>query len=661
MSSQTYDQLDAFFGDAAKAQARLYVTLNYDGSNYTKCNNDSNTVLGQPIWQLMNARNYTFTDTDKTKGKNVLATAFFDFITAVATHHRELDEIGAKRDRSTATAKELGKRVYGAWAGLTQDARDFYEQNVNFVHSEKPYWTRTATPEQIAADVRLNLLKSEDKTTTTTVFGGCIPFLPPGTVSEDGGQLVPEYLREIYKKIAFGQTGGYQRGGTGAEIPGIISWVGKGLDVKKFIEGIYTAQTVSAKRELSVKGEFDDVYYDMAQDQVFSRDATGNLQVKGADGKLVSADTLERTTGVPSTIYTCILKGDPKELSRCLGAIDDASIYDEAQKEVKQMNRDTLIRLLATFAVEQRANGASEEYLEWVSSLHQRLSAKMGADKGNKTADAILKNKKLCKYIKTLMDFQRVNTALHNVNNANLSDLPQRTISTKSSLAYFRAPEIKRADALSRSLGLMVQNLNVLPQDMLSLFRPGIQSNLSYGHPLAGIAGMGGMPGMPMGAMGFMPGMGGIPGMGGMGFSGQYGGGLEDVHVQNLRAIYGEILQEMTRKGKDLVQEDKDRIERAINQIEKNNKQVSSALADLKAFVKLDNVITNGLGNTVGLNEISGSSRMPNVRRSISNLENCVNRTSRDQVSLLTALIEQVYRPMLLIANNGSSPFMRPL
>ncbi len=617
----TYTQLGAFFGDAAKDQARLYVTLNYDGSNYENCAHASETVLGHPIWQLMNARNYTtFAENDNTKEQNVLSTQFAGFIEKVAQHHRTIDQVGSRSEGAYAVT--IANDIYKNWGALTQDARDFYTQNINFVTAVGA----TDLPTQ-STNVRMNLKKHDGEKTGNTVFGHCIPQLPPKTVDVTGQELGPNYLRDLYLKIVKGHSGGYQRGGS---LAGIDAW--KNLDVTKFLNAVYKAQMKSASRNLSVSSDLDEVYYDMADDQVYSIGAKGKLEIKGKDGVSRPVSGFAKQTGVPDSIFSCILKGDPKELSRCLGSIDDSSIYAAAEKEVRQMHPDTLNRLLATFAVETNTNGSAEHYIEWTSNLRQRLSAKMGNEKGTKTAEAILSNAKLCKYLKRVIDLQRANPALHRQDNGNLSDLPQKNLTTKSNLAYFRAPtNIDRAQALSRSLGLMVQNLNVLPQqDMLSLFRPGMQ-NLMYGNPFVGIAGIGG----------------------------QMGGALEDVQAQSLRTIFAEIKSEMSKKGKELVQEDQDRIERAINQIEKNNKQVTRALEDLRAFSKLDNVITNGLGNSVSLSEIKNSTTIPNVRKSISNLESCVQRTSRDQVSLLTALIEQVYRPMLLVASGAQTPFMR--
>jgi len=637
MSNSTYEQMEPFFGDVAK-QARLYVTLNYDGSNYTDCAHDSKTVLSHPIWALMNARNYNgFNDTEKTSGKCVLSKQFVDFIQKVAEHHRTIDQVGDAKYELEG-AKNVGSNVYSAWSGLTQDARDFYEQNINFVHNNKQFTTSVGVRSE---SVRMNLKKHSGEKAGHTVFGHCIPQLPPNTVNVNGESLDVNHLRDLYNNTVRNvSVGGYQRGGTFA---GVDAWTT--LDVEKFIKAVYEAQMKSTQRGPAGSGSLSDIYYDMALDQVYSKDAAGNLQIKKADGTLVSADAESRITGVPSTIFSCILKGDPKELSRCLGEISNDGIYEAAEKEVRQMNPETLGKLLATFAIALGPSGVSEHYIEWTSNLTGRLSAKMGSDKGQKTAEAILKNKKLCNYLKRVIDLQRANPALHGQNNEELSDLPTKTLSTKSNIAYFRAPShINRADAISRSLGLMVQNLNVLPQqNMLPMFNLGLNTNLMHSNPFVGIAGMGGVSGIPMS----------------MGMGRQFGG-AKDPQAKYLRDLYNTIKDEMKTKGKELVEEDQQRIEKAINEIEKNNSEITRALDDLRAFINLDNVVTNGLGNTVSLREIKNSTTIPNIRKSISNLESCVTRTSRDQVSLLTALIEQVYRPMLLVASGASTPFIRP-
>ena len=56
----TYEDLAPFFGDM-NGKARLFITLNYKGSNYTEPLNtreNPDTIKAEPLWQLMLAKNY---------------------------------------------------------------------------------------------------------------------------------------------------------------------------------------------------------------------------------------------------------------------------------------------------------------------------------------------------------------------------------------------------------------------------------------------------------------------------------------------------------------------------------------------------------------------------------------------------------------------------
>jgi hypothetical protein len=627
--STTYDDLKQFFGNVA-GQSRLYVTLNYTGSDFTNGPNtkeNPDTILGQPIWQLMNARNYSdFVDSSGTKGKQVLSKQFVEFIKTVGGVHRALDNVGTSGKITDAGKKLMESSIYSNWGNLSQDTRDFYVQNVNFVYKTERTQARDIPYPDVPAvtrmdDIRLNLKKHNSLKDGETVFGHCIPYLPNGTVLPDGDSVAYDHLHKVYKNAPTDD--GHQHGGT---IPGVEDWVNQGLNLDKFIDGVLKAG-YKPTRDLSVRSELDGVYYDLANDEVYGRDASGVIVLK-KDGKKV--DDISKTTGVPESIFACILAGDSVGLSVCLSSVASSDIGETAMKEAREMNPVILDKVLKTFAV-QSNGGKPEEYLQWRSNLHARLSQKMGDSKGKATADAILKNTKLCRYLQELMNIQRSNSVLHNQAD-NLSDLPTKTLSKSSSLAYFRTPvHINRAEALSRSLGVMAHQLNVIPQNAMQLFRPGLMAGVSFGSPF-------------------------------MGF-GQRGGADTSVDqlVKTLRNLYDQILDDMKKQGKDLVQEDKDRIEKALIQIQKNNKLIMDALQDLQTFVRLDESLKHGL-STVSLKDIEGSRRIKGVSKSVGKLEDCVQRTSREQVALLTALIEQVYRPMLHVSSGISgNPFLRPI
>ena len=121
-------------------------------------------------------------------------------------------------------------------------------------------------------------------------------------------------------------------------------------------------------------------------------------------------------------------------------------------------------------------------------------------------------------------------------------------------------------------------------------------------------------------------------------------------NVETMKRVYMGILQDMQRRGKDLVDEDKKHIETAIKQLEENNKKLQKALKDLQAFIRLSEAVDVGISK-VTLKDVENlsSQNLSSLKSTVSNLENCVGRVTRDQVGLMTSLIDQVFRPMALL------------
>lgn len=638
-TNTTYDNLAPFFGKVS-GKSRLFITLNYKGSKYDEPINtreNPDTIKAEPLWQLMLAKNYNKDGTPESNDENMISDAFIEFVTQVAIHHKTLDPVGS--NKLTSVTDESISKLYKHWAELTQDGRDFYTQNTNFVSAD----VTTEAKEGLDLNaLRLNLKKRNittekiDTNQDYTVFGTSLPFLPVGTtvMIDNSKRSVPvDYLQKIYHALLTGTR--YQVGGAPR---GINEWATDDakikLDVNRFVRNCLYVQSEVQRGVLRVKGELSDVY-DVAR-EIYSKGNNGHIYKGTVDLDDVNAQVNE--AGVPEDIYTCILKGDPRELARCLGAIRTSQLYEKARQEVSNMHPKVLDKLLKTFAFAKNRDGTPEEFLVWRANLAGRLGASMNnQQKGEATANAILANTKLVEYLKSVVSLYRNNPALHGQSAETLSDLPVKTANMGSSkgLNYFVRPtNVNRAEAVSRSLNMMAHQLNIMPQG-LPQFNLGLQvPNMMFGQQM--------MLGQPM--MGVMT-----------------GGGCDDPVTREMRTLYEQILSELKARGKDLVDEDKKRIEKALSQIEENNKQLCKALNDLKAFyslVKVDSALTTGL-STVSLSDIEGASRIPNLRSSVSNLESCVTRTSRDQVSLLSALVEQVYRPMVLLASGVNSPNIR--
>ena len=624
-TNTTYDNLAPFFGRES-GKSRLFITLNYKGSKYDEPINtreNPDTIKAEPLWQLMLAKNYNKGDSVESSDENMLSEAFVNFIFYVALKHTELDPVGS--NTMTDTHADVAN-LYKNWGDLTQDARDFYTQNTNFVSATV---TKEAREGLDLNALRLNL-KKRNITEKETVFGTSLPFLPVGTKVQFNEKTITihsgnvDMLQKLYHATVTGTT--YQAGGA----PGLNEWATGDikLDVNRFVRNCLYVQSEVQRGVLRVKGELSDVY-DVAR-EIYTKGNNGHIMRGNVDLDDVNAQVNE--AGVPEDIYTCILKGDPRELARCLGAIRTSQLYEKARQEVSNMHPKVLDKLLKTFAFAKNRDGSSEEFLVWRANLAGRLGATMNnQQKGEATANAILANTKLVEYLKSVVSLYRNNPALHGQSAEPLSDLPVKTANMGSSkgLNYFVRPlNVNRAEAMSRSLNMMAHQLNIMPQG-LPQFNLGLQvPNMMFGQPNMGI---------------------------------MMGGGCDDPVTKEMRTLYEQILNELKNRGKDLVDEDKKRIEKALSQIEENNKQLCKALNDLKAFyslVKVDSALTTGL-SSVSLSDIEGASRIPNLRSSVSNLESCVNRTSRDQVSLLSALVEQVYRPMVLLASGVNSPNIR--
>lgn len=455
-TNTTYDNLAPFFGEMS-GKSRLFITLNYKGSKYDEPINtreNPDTIKAEPLWQLMLAKNYIKADgSAESNDENMISEAFVKFVEKVALHHRSLDPIGSKTSYSMAATHTDVANLYRNWAELTQDGRDFYTQNTNFVSENV---TKEAREDLDLSALRLNL-KKRNITEKETVFGTSLPFLPEGTtVMRDGSkkQVPVDYLQKIYHALVTGKE--YQVGGA----RGLDEWASGDikLDVNRFVRNCLYVQSEVQRGVLRVKGELSDVY-DVAK-EIYSKGNNGHIYRGNVD--LDDGNTQVTEEGVPADIYTCILKGDPRELARCLGAIRTSNLYEKARQEVSKMHPKVLDKLLKTFAFAKNRDGSPEEFLVWRANLAGRLGATMNnQQKGEATANAILANTKLVEYLKSVVSLYRNNPALHGQSAETLSDLPVKTANMGSSkgLNYFVRPtNVNRAEAMSRSLNMMAQD-----------------------------------------------------------------------------------------------------------------------------------------------------------------------------------------------------------
>jgi hypothetical protein len=628
-----YDDLAPFFGPEDK-RARLFVSLNYRGTQFTVPLNTAenpDTLMNEPLWQLMLAKNYRG---KANMGDKVISNDFITFVQNVASFHNALDK-SQKNTGFATTSTETTRfltNVVNRYPELDPDAQVFFSEMVNLVRQTPADPVGVATG--ITTQTRVNL-KKRNPPGGLTIFASTLPFLPKGCTKEDGSPLNVDALQTMHQSIAM--AGGSQSGA--GLFDGAGAWTT--LDTEKFIKGVMTSQKKA--RDVNVTSPFGDLY-DLSSDAVFTVAKDGTLLQNGkpVDDTLLSS-TPCATTGIPSAkcdqVFECILSGDSKQLHRCLSKLRDEDMFTVASSELRNMNPRILVKILDTFSIRHN-KGSVEHFMVWLSDFRNRLVSAMGEELGNKTFDVINGNKKLLNYLQNLIKLANKNSVIFD-KQTDLSDMPNKKFEKTTNVKYFYRPDTADgATMMPTYLDSLLNQLRVLPQNLSSQYNAMVHT--------AGV-----IPSMAL-PLGLYSLRGGARGKGKM------HGGSDSVEL--MKTAYKNILAMMQKRGKDLVDEDKKHIEEAIKQIEDNNRKLEKALKDLQAFVRLTEAVDVGISQVSlkGIEELS-KQNISSLKSTVSNLESCVGRVTRDQVGLMTSLIDQVFRPMSLLTIGAPSPQLRAL
>lgn len=637
-----YDDVAPFFGPVGSPEAeasKLFVALNYRGSNYATSLNagDAKSIKREQIWQLMLAKNYTATPN---ADDNTISKTFNKFIRAVGDHHKELiDKTNPAND--TATAFKMA--VCGnKFKELHPDAQKFLTEHVNLVNVvDNRQAVSLDNPLAMSRNFRVNLKQVDWKSPTkTTLFCSTLPELPSGTKNEDG---TPADLCKLYTTAL---TSGYLVGG--AEDLPVQAWVAAGLDLAKFIKGSIEAQ----KRGLEVSSVDTPLnIYDVASNVVYAHNKEGKLVRVGKDGTQTPVDDWESGKDCYSTqlkdcdkVYQCLLSGNKRALHDCLRKFQhEGDLFKVAKEELSKVHPDVIKRLLDTFHVQyNRSSGSCEHYAVWLGHLKQRLVSALGEDDGEDVHNAILKNNNLLDYIRGLIDIAKSNAGVINAQGAVFSDMENRELKKSSKIKYFYRPTtVDSATMMPTMLDSLLNQLRVLPQNLAGQYNAMINT-------------VGVIPGLsvPLGLFGMRGGAKKL-------LSGA-GKQISD-NVKNMRAVYKNILEELNRRGKDLVDQDKEHIEQAFKQLEDNNDRLEKTIKDLQAFVRLNNAVDVGI-TKIGRRTYEGlgdDKSVNSLKSTVTNLESCLGRVTRDQVGLMTSLVDQVLRPMALLTIGAPTSNLR--
>jgi hypothetical protein len=656
-----YNDVEPFFGlpnsDTAK-KSGLFVSLNYPSTDFTKAINSEgnvNSIKRTSLWQLMLAKNYK---TKANLGDNVISNNFLWFVANVGKHHTKLEGLNQAPAAllplpvvATTERNNFNTNVYQRFSSLDSEAQMFLSQHVNVVPNVGHMGTVNgielgALPAKDINTHRFNLKKHDPKATdpnvrrNRTLFCDSLPLLPKGCVDENGNPLNSDALRNIYMGVEGFSQRYAQAGGAALE----DSWADgpDGLDVPKFIEACRKCATARMEEEVSVNTPLD--VFDAATGQIYRRDKDGKLERKQDDGTYapVRDDEVREGNNCYSTqisrcdeIYNCLLSGDKRALRRCLRKYaNEQDLFDVAKTELKNVHPDVVQKLLNTFHVEP-----NEHYMEWLGNVRQRLVSALGESDGEEVHQAMLNNRALLNYIHGLIDVANANPTIRGDDRV-LSDMEGKKLEKSSSLKYFYRPKASSADAMRPvELDYLLNNLRTLPSNLAGQYQ-------------AAIGTIGVIPGMhfPMGLL--------------RGFSGGsksrkdlFGGS-----ASGLRTLYQNALQALNSKGKDLVDDDKKSIEEAFKQLEVNNEKIVRTIRDLQAFVRLNNAVDVGLTKVSG-KDISGlgERNISQLRSSVSSLQSCLGRVTRDQVGLMTSIVDQVLRPMALLAIGAPTGHIVPI
>ena len=636
-----YDDISLFFGEDPKTgtglQSKLFVSLNYSGNNFDVAPNDGDveSIKNKPIWQLMLSKNHE----GGNKGDNVISQKFLDFVENVAKHHGNINRYKNK--------------ILEAYANCNSDAKTFFNTHILGLNSSggRIGLDKGAMVNRIALTNFKTYGTSEGQEVSgapkETMFSLTLPKLPKGCTDENDSNLNENTLRDIYNNsfsevIQQNREVIQQNAGNRKQRGGVLV---DGWDlVPEFVQKLM----LSAKSELS-SAHVDTPLgvHDLATGATYKLNNAGKLVrvVNGTEVEVKDDEVSDEKTSYSTrikdanTVYQCLLSGDKRALQRCIDKFKASDMFDVPEEELKKVHPTVVKKLLDTFHVSYD-NKDIEHYTMWLGGIKSRLVAALGEDDGEEVYGKLIKNQHLLNYIRGLISLVNKNKIIlqgsRKSGKSTLSDMEGRTYVKDNKLKYFYKPDVSSADALLPnyldSFSTQLRNISQ-NQGLTNLFRL-----------------QGAIPGMGM-PLNFS--------LTGGGKKKMVGGSKCD-SVDNMRKIYETIMKSMERKGKTLVEADKQRIEQAFAQLEKNNHELDKYIKDLAAFVKLSDAVDIGLGEvSLKMVEDLNQKNISSYKSTVSNLEGCVSRITRENVGLMTSLIDQVLRPMSLLAVGAPTSHLR--
>jgi hypothetical protein len=526
--------------------------------------------------------------------------------------------------------KHIFDNIYRQWGSLESDIRKFYISYLMLMYKgPNNNWVVLNSFDKLGNnydDYRINFKKSK-LNKDVTIFSETLPFLPDVTKNLwftndknivekiDLSKLSDANKKSLLKTIYNGvyNTGKYfdleiNDKITKFEISGEIS---QPMDRFKLNYENFISNTINNFMKfpapIDYRDDFDDLYIDLTTNLVFNKDTTGLYQtVNGnkvyyddarleTDLKLNCYGTYLNDNNECSVVFKCILNNNPQNLVRCLESLRTETLFDVAKSDINKINPKIMRNIIKTFgfSVRRETDGLyrPQSFNEWMNS----------ATIPNSIKNLVQTNKKLGIYLGEILNIIRKNPVM----------LDENVVEKQKDYSHM--------------------DVRVFSQPML-LKRPTLSENV-YRNLLTRTN---------------MPNKMEIPFFVNLGNVGFQSGGSHDLiskekserMANRLKRLFNSLFEELVSAGKELKDEDKIRIENAIDLYSKLELQLNGLYEKIQMFANMHKMMlnTNSVEETNLEEIIDFNSNKQKINDAYAKIQNKINNNMINQQSVLNAL-----------------------
>ena len=309
---------------------------------------------------------------------------------------------------------------------------------------------------------------------------------------------------------------------------------------------------------------FDDLFVDMSTDIVYNKDVNGIFRQVDANTKIyydmakLSLDADSNCYGThindPSAdcnVANILLNNTPENLERNLAVISNESLFDVAKSDIQNMNPDIMKNIVNTFGfiIRKESDGVYRPmaFNEWIKSSRVSENIKK----------VITNNNKLKIYLSEILNILRNNPVLFNKNNP----LPNPSHSNIG-LNLFHSPVNMERPKRNLNLGILMKNniQNVELPLFLNLQNVGFQTG---------------------------------------------GGIINENNSDKIKKMFNQLFMQLEHNGKELKKEDKERIDKVIENAVKLENQLNQMYEQIQLYSNLQEMLKDSnVIDPVDLSEI---------------------------------------------------------